>query len=82
MWAEAFTHLRVPMVFNLRLDPYERANITSNSYYDWLLDHAFLMVPAKAYVGEFLATFKDYPPPAEGGELHDRSSATEAATAE
>ncbi len=44
------------------LDPYERANITSNTYYDWLLDHAFLLVPAQAYVGKFLATFKDYPP--------------------
>ena len=36
--------------------------ITSNTYYDWLLDHAFMLVPAQAYVGQFLATFKDYPP--------------------
>ena len=53
--------LRVPKIFNLRTDPYERADITSNTYYDWLLDHAFLLVPAQAYVGQFLATFKDYP---------------------
>jgi arylsulfatase len=46
---------------NLRTDPYERADITSNTYYDWLLDHAFLLVPAQDYVGQFLATFKDYP---------------------
>ena len=53
--------LRVPKIFNLRTDPYERADITSNTYYDWLLDHAFLLVPAQDYVGQFLMTFKDYP---------------------
>jgi len=41
---------------------YERAEITSNTYYDWILDRAFLLVPSQAYVGNFLATFKDYPP--------------------
>jgi hypothetical protein len=41
-------------------DPYERADITSNTY-DWLLDHAFLLVPAQDYVGQFLMTFRDYP---------------------
>ena len=41
---------------------YERANITSNTYYDWLLDHAYLLVPAQDYVGQFLMTLKDYPP--------------------
>ena len=43
------------------LDPYERADITSNTYYDWLLDHVFLLVPAQDYVGKFLVTFKEYP---------------------
>jgi arylsulfatase len=61
VWAEPFTNLRVPKIFNLRTDPYERADITSNTYYDWLLDHAFLLVPAQGYVGQFLTTFKDYP---------------------
>lgn len=61
VWAEPFTTLRVPKIFNLRTDPYERADITSNTYYDWLLDHAFMLVPAQAYVGNFLASFKDYP---------------------
>jgi arylsulfatase len=61
VWANPFTNLRVPKIFNLRTDPYERADITSNTYYDWLLDHVFLLVPAQDYVGEFLATFKDYP---------------------
>ena len=49
-------------MFNLRTDPYERADITSNTYYDWLIDHSFLVVPAQDYVGQFLATLKDYPP--------------------
>jgi arylsulfatase len=61
IWAEPFVSLRLPKMFNLRTDPYERADITSNTYYDWIFDHAFLLVPAQAYVGQFLATFKDYP---------------------
>jgi arylsulfatase len=62
VWAEPFVSLRVPKIFNLRTDPYERADITSNTYYDWLFSHAFLLVPAQDYVGKFLMTFKDYPP--------------------
>jgi arylsulfatase len=62
VWMEPFVPLRVPLIENLRRDPYERAEITSNTYYDWLLDRAFLLVPAQAYVADFLATFKDYPP--------------------
>ena len=53
--------LRVPKIFNLRTDPYERADITSNTYYDWLLDHSSLLVPAQDYVGQFLMTFREYP---------------------
>jgi arylsulfatase len=62
LWAEPFTPLRVPLMFNLRTDPYEFAQITSNTYYDYLLDHAYLLVPAQAYVAKFLMTFKDFPP--------------------
>jgi len=61
-WAEPFVPLRVPLIFNLRRDPYERAQVTSNTYYDWLIDRVFLLVPAQNYVGKFLATFKQYPP--------------------
>ena len=61
VWSEPFVTLRVPKIYNLRTDPYERADITSNTYYDWVLDHAFMPVPAQAYVGKFLATFKEYP---------------------
>jgi arylsulfatase len=61
-WAEPFVPLRVPMIFNLRRDPYERSSVTSNTYYDWMLDRVFLLVPAQEFVGEFLSTFQEYPP--------------------
>ena len=62
VWAEPFTVLRVPKFFNLRTDPFERAADTSNTYWDWVLDHAFMAMPAQAIVGEFLQTFLAYPP--------------------
>jgi arylsulfatase A-like enzyme len=61
-WSEPFIPLRIPLIFNLRRDPYERSQITSNTYYDWLLDRAYLLVPAQAYVARFLGTFKEFPP--------------------
>jgi arylsulfatase len=61
-WMEPWTVLRLPMMENLRRDPYERAHVTSNTYYDWIVDHAYLMVPAQVYVGNFLKTFKEFPP--------------------
>jgi arylsulfatase len=69
IWAEPFVTLRVPKIFNLRTDPYERADITSNTYYDWLLDHVFILVPAQKGVGEFLATFKEFPPSQKSGSF-------------
>jgi len=62
VWMEPFVPLRVPLIENLRRDPYERAEITSNTYYDWVLDRAFLLVPAQAYVANFLGTFREFPP--------------------
>lgn len=63
IWAEPFTSLRVPKLFNLRSDPYERADITSNTYYDWLMsDGAGVFIAAPEVVGRFLATFKEFPP--------------------
>jgi hypothetical protein len=61
IWAEPFTELRVPKLFNLRLDPYERADITSNTYYDWLMEHVFLFIPAQSYVAQMLQTFAESP---------------------
>jgi len=62
IWMEPFVTKRLPLIINLRRDPYERGMQTSNTYLDWLIDRAFLLVPAQAYVGKFLATFKEYPP--------------------
>jgi arylsulfatase len=62
VWAEPFTELRVPKIYNLRTDPFEFADVTSNTYWDWLLDHAFMLVPAQHEVQKFLATFKAFPP--------------------
>ncbi|WP_282038665.1 arylsulfatase [Saccharicrinis aurantiacus] len=69
VWANPFTPLRVPLIFNLRRDPFEEATITSNTYYDWLLDHVFLLVPAQKVVGQFLGTFEAYPPRMEAASF-------------
>ena len=62
VWSEPYTFTRMPWLFNLRTDPYERASITSNTYWDWYLDRVFLLVPAQAYVAKYLESFKEYPP--------------------
>jgi arylsulfatase len=61
LWFEPFVMLRVPKLFNLRTDPFEFADVTSNTYWDWFIDHVYLLVPAQKLVGDFLATFRDYP---------------------
>lgn len=68
-WIEPWTVLRVPLLFNLRRDPYERSYSTSNTYYDWLLDRAFILLPAAEYVGQFLATFEEFPPRQKPGSF-------------
>jgi arylsulfatase len=62
VWMDPFVPLRVPLIFNLRRDPYEFATISSNSYYDWLIQRAYLLVPSQDIVGKFLMTFREYPP--------------------
>ena len=62
VWQNPFTPLRIPLIFNLRRDPYEFATITSNTYGDWVIDRIYLLVPAQDIVADFLMTFKDYPP--------------------
>jgi hypothetical protein len=62
LWAEPFTPLRLPKLYNLRTDPFERADTTSNTYWDWFASKAYMILAAQAIVGEFLATFKDFPP--------------------
>jgi arylsulfatase len=62
IWAEPFVFLRVPKIFNLRTDPFERADVTSNTYWDWLIDRAYLIYAAQFIVHEFLQTFLAFPP--------------------
>ena len=61
-WSQPMETMRVPWIYNLRRDPYEFATTTSNTYWDWWLDHAFLLLPAAEYVGKFIGTFEEYPP--------------------
>ncbi len=62
VWAEPFTALRVPKLFNLRTDPFERADVTSNTYWDWYLSKAYMIMAGQAIVSKFLETFEDFPP--------------------
>lgn len=62
VWAEPFTRLRLPKVFNLRTDPYEFADITSNRYWDWLLYNDYFIFAAQAGAAKFAETFKEFPP--------------------
>jgi arylsulfatase len=62
VWADPFVALRVPKLYNLRTDPFERADITSNTYYDWLFENDFLLFAAQTVIGDFLATFLEFPP--------------------
>jgi arylsulfatase A-like enzyme len=68
-WIEPWTELRVPLMTNLRRDPYERAHVTSNTYFDWMIDRIYLLVPAQVYVANFLATFKEFPPRQEAASF-------------
>ena len=62
LWREPFVCLRGPKAFNLRMDPYERADITSNTYNDWMFQRSFFAVPAQTVVAQFIGTFKEFPP--------------------
>jgi arylsulfatase A-like enzyme len=62
IWMDPFTVLRTPKIYNLRTDPYERADITSNTYYDWYLSKAYMIMAAQGMVARFLDTFKAFPP--------------------
>lgn len=70
VWREPFVELRVPLLFNLRRDPFEKAQHNSNTYNDWFLDRAFVLVPMQQMAGEFLMTMKDYPPSQSPGSFN------------
>ncbi len=62
VWAEPFVELRMPKIFNLRRDPFERADENSNTYWDWVLDHVFALYPAQALAAEQIQSFLEFPP--------------------
>ena len=62
VWSEPFVKLRIPKIFNLRRDPFERADESSNSYWDWVIEHLFVMYPVTALAAEQLQTFIEFPP--------------------
>ncbi|MCU0983212.1 MAG: arylsulfatase [Pirellulaceae bacterium] len=70
VWREPFTELRVPLLFNLRRDPFEKAQHNSNTYNDWFLDHPFVIVPLQQMAGKFLMTMKEYPPSQTPGSFN------------
>ncbi len=69
VWQEPFVVLRVPKIFNLRSDPFEKGDHVSMDYAHWRADRTFLLVPAQQYVGSFLATFKEFPPSQKVGSF-------------
>ena len=70
VWREPYVELRVPLLFNLRRDPFEKADHNSNTYNDWFLDRAFVLVPIQTMAGQFLMTMKDYPPSQTPGSFN------------
>ena len=69
VWQEPFTFLRLPKLFNLRTDPFEQADHISIGYDRWRIERVFALVPAQAFVGAFLGTFRDYPPRQKPGSF-------------
>jgi arylsulfatase len=85
IWAEPFTVLRTPKMFNLRTDPLERADITSNTYYDWFISKAPRLLSAQTIVGAFMATFVEFPPRQKAAsftveQAHEKMGSTAAAS--
>ena len=78
IWAEPFVTLRIPKIFNLRTDPFERADQTSNTYWDWFIDHDYIAGYAIVIVTQFLDTFREFPPRHEPATLHHRPRAGQA----
>lgn len=70
VWREPFVELRVPLLFNLRRDPFEKAQHNSNTYNDWFLDRPFVITPIQALAGKFLQSMAEYPPSASPGSFN------------
>jgi arylsulfatase len=69
VWQEPFVQLRLPKLFNLRSDPFERADYNAIDYPRWRIEHLFALVPAQDFVAQFLATFREFPPSQKAGSF-------------
>jgi len=69
VWQEPFVMLRLPKLFNLRSDPFEKGDHVGFGYDKWRADRVFLLVPAQQYIGGFLSTFKEFPPSQKAGSF-------------
>lgn len=70
IWFEPFVTLRAPKLFNLRTDPYEMGDITSNTYWNWYFEHAYILVPMQGIIAGFLETLKEFPPSQKAGSFN------------
>jgi arylsulfatase len=70
VWREPFTELRVPLLFNLRRDPFEKAQHNATTYNDWFLSRVFVLGPMQKLAGDFLMTMKEYPPSQTPGSFN------------
>jgi arylsulfatase A-like enzyme len=70
VWTSQFEVLRAPMLANLRMDPFERAFDESIGYSQWWVDHMFVFAPAGAYVGQWLQSFREFPPRQKPGSFN------------
>jgi arylsulfatase len=68
VWREPLVHLRLPLLMNLRRDPFEKAQHNSNTYHDWMIDRAFVLIPLQAVASRFLMTLKEFPPSQAPGD--------------
>jgi arylsulfatase len=69
IWQREFRPLRTPLVFNLRTDPYEAAPIISNTYWDWMMDHSFVIYPMGDVIAPMLQSMIDFPPAQKAGSF-------------
>ena len=70
VWQAPFEQLRAPMLTNLRMDPFERAEYESIGYHRWWVDHMFMIAPAAGYIGQWLQSFREFPPRQKPGSFN------------
>ena len=70
VWQEPFVQLRIPILFNLRRDPFEKSQHNSNTYWDWYLDRAFVLLPMQDIAAKFLKSMVEYPPSQTPGSFN------------